>query len=88
MSKVAKVRNITESTLVKTGAGTLRQVIITSHTSGTMKLYDYLSATGTVLIPTTTFGATEREITFDKIPFSVGLYVELGGTAAMTILYD
>lgn len=36
-------KNITESTLVKYGAGTVRGIIVNSHTSGTIKVLDGLS---------------------------------------------
>lgn len=37
---MSKAYNITESGLVQRGNGTLRKVIINSHTSGTVKIYD------------------------------------------------
>jgi hypothetical protein len=89
MAKVAKLTNLSASGLVKTGAGQLEQIIVTSHTSGVIKMYDYLTGTSTVLIPSITLGASEREITFKGVPFAVGLYFELtSGTASVSILYN
>lgn len=80
--------NITASTLIKTGAGQAMGVIIGSHTSGTLKLWDNTSAATTVLVNTMTFGASERWIPFFGAHFVTGLYATVGGTADITIVYN
>ena len=47
------VRNITESTLLLQGPGKLKGIVVNSHTSGTLKIYDGLEA-GVVAVGTIT----------------------------------
>lgn len=86
-----KFTNITASGLVKTGSGVLHGVIINSHSSGTLKLWDNTSAAGTVICNTITFSAVattgERFIPFYGLAFSTGLYATIGGTADITLVY-
>ena len=79
--------NLSASALVKTGAGQIYGVIINSHTSGTLKLWDNTAASGTVLCNTITFVAGERFIPLLGATFGTGLYATIGGTADITILY-
>lgn len=83
-----KYRNITTSTLVKTGYGTINAVIVNSHTAGTLKLWDSLSATGAVIINTYTFPAGSSVIDLEEINFNTGLYATIGGTADITLIFD
>lgn len=68
-----KYKNLSASGLVKTGSGKAVGVIINSHTSGTLKLWDSTTADNNVLCNT--------------ITFSAGLYATIGGTADITIVY-
>lgn len=79
--------NLSASALVKTGAGQIYGVIINSHTSGTLKLWDNTAASSTVLCNTITFAAGERFIPLLGATFGTGLYATIGGTADLTILY-
>lgn len=79
--------NLSASALVKTGAGQAYGVVINSHTSGTLKLWDNTAASGTVLCNTITFVAGERFIPLLGATFGTGLYATIGGTADITILY-
>lgn len=79
--------NLTASALVKTGVGQVYGIIINSHSSGTIKLYDNTEASGTVLCNTITFGAAERYIPLYGMTFGTGLYAEIVGTADLTIAY-
>lgn len=79
--------NLSASALVKTGAGQAYAVIIASHTSGTLKLWDNTSAATTVLVNTMTFAAGERWVPLFGATFGTGLYATIGGTADITILY-
>lgn len=82
-----KHANISASALVKTGSGTLAGVIINSHSSGTLKLWDSLTAANTIICNTMTFAAGERFIPLYGITFNTGLYATIGGTADITIVY-
>lgn len=80
-------RNLSASALVKTGAGTVKGIVINSHSSGTLKLWDNTSAATTVLFNTMTFAAGERFVPLFDANFNTGLYATIGGTADITILY-
>ena len=83
----SKYTNITASTLIKTGAGTVQGFIVNSNTSGTLKLWDNTSAATTVIINTYTFPAGSSVVTFPAgISFYTGLYATVGGTADVTIV--
>lgn len=84
----AKYRNITADTLIKTGAGSVHGVVVNSHTSGTLKLWDNTSAASTVIANTYTFPAGSSVISFPTpIEFYTGLYADVGGTVDITIIY-
>ena len=83
-----KYTNIAASTLIKTGAGALHGIIVNSHTSGTLKLWDNTSAASTVLLNTITFAAGPNFVTLPMgVSFNTGLYATIGGTADITILW-
>ncbi len=75
--------NITESTLIETGPGTLQAIIVSNHSSGTVKVWDNTSAATTPITGTITLSTIavtgERTIPFFGIKFLTGLYVEIGG---------
>lgn len=83
----SKYVNISASALVKTGAGVIKGIVINSHTSGTIKLWDNTSAATTVLCNTITLASGERWIPFFEGSFNTGLYVTIGGTADITVFY-
>lgn len=79
--------NKTASGLIKTGFGQVFGVIVNSHTNGTMKLWDALTATGSVVVNTYTFPSGSGIYTFpEPINFQTGLYFTLGGTLDITLL--
>lgn len=82
-----KYKNLSASGLVKTGSGKVVGVVINSHTSGTLKLWDAVTATTPVLFNTMTFAVGERFIPLFDAAFSTGLYATIGGTADITIVY-
>lgn len=91
MSEVsgALYRNISASTLIKTGVGKVYGIVVNSHTSGTLKLWDNTSATGTVVCNTYTFPAGSSVVSFaEPINFVTGLYATIGGTADITVLFN
>ena len=81
-------KNFTSSNLVKTGTGIVMGIVINSHSSGTLKLWDNTSAATTVLFNTITLGATERWIPLFGAKFLTGLYVTTGGTIDATVIYN
>ena len=83
-----KYRNLTASALVRTGGGSVVGVIINSHASGTLKLWDNTSAATTTIVNTMTFAVGERFVPLYNASFTVGLYATIGGTADITIVYN
>jgi hypothetical protein len=83
----ATYTNITASALIKTGAGVIKGIVVNSHTSGTLKLWDNTSAATTVIFNTYTFAAGSSVINLPAVEFSTGLYATIGGTADITILW-
>lgn len=79
--------NISISTSVATGTGNLFGILINSHSSGTIKVWDSLAASGTVLANTITLAVGERFIDFKGATFGTGLYITIGGTADITVFY-
>ena len=83
-----KYVNTAASVAVKSAPGTVYGVIVNSHTSGTLKLWDNTAGSGKVLMNTYTFTAGSGNIMFPMgISFNTGLYATVGGTADLTILY-
>jgi len=78
----------TTTSLIKTGAGVLKGIIISSNTSGTIKLWDNTSAATTVLVDTMTIASGERYIPFFDATFDTGLYGTFGGTSELTIIFS
>ena len=84
----ASYSNISADTAVKTGAGRFYGFIVNSHTSGTVKVWDNTSAATTVLLNTITLAAGPQMWVFPvAIEFATGLYVDIGGTIDLTVLY-
>lgn len=84
----SKYLNGTTSQAVKSSAGTLYGIIVNSHTSGTIKLWDNTSAASTVLMNTFTVPSGSQVYTFPQgISFNTGLFITVGGTIDYTILY-
>ena len=83
-----KYVNLSASALIETGPGTLQGVVINSHSSGTLKFWDNTSAATTVIFNTITLSAGERWIPFFGAKFTTGLYLTIGGTADVTVIYN
>lgn len=85
----AKYLNGTTSQSVVAGAGKFYGLIINSHSSGTIKLWDALTATGTVIMNTYTLPAGSQTVLLPTpVDFYTGLFITVGGTADYTILYS
>lgn len=86
---LAKYKNGTASALVKTGEGALHGIIVNSHTGGTIKFWDSLTAATTVLANTYTFPSGSGTYMFPPgIIFTTGLYATVGGTLDYTIIFS
>lgn len=86
--KSYKYTNLTASALIKTGSGEVAGFIVNSNSSGTLKLWDALTATTPVLMNTYTFPAGSSVVSFPApINFVTGLFATIGGTADITIVY-
>ncbi len=84
----ASYTNLSASALIKTGAGVLKGIVVNSHSSGTLKLWDNTSAATTVLFNTITFAAGSGiVINLPAVEFSTGLYATIGRTADITLLW-
>lgn len=84
----SKYTNLTASASIKAGAGTFYGVIVNSHTVGTLKLWDSLSAASTVIVNTYSFPAGSQVIMLPQgVSFYTGLFATIGGTADITILW-
>lgn len=81
-------KEVTSSSLVYTGPGTLSAVIVASHSSGTIKFWDNTSAATTVLVNTFTFPTGSGVYNFGGAKFNVGLFATIGGTIDCTVLYN
>ena len=84
----------TTSQLLRTGAGVVHGFVITSHTSGTIRLIDGLSAgagrviVNTVTIPAVTVGPLVWQFP-EPAAFTTGLYVDINGTTIdYTVLWN
>lgn len=84
---ITKVKNITASTnAVKGGPGVLRGMYVNSTSSGTIKIYDALTQTGTVMNNTITPAVGYHS--FADGAFAIGLSVTIGGTLDITLYYE
>lgn len=81
-------KNLSASALVETGQGTLQGVIVNSHSSGTLKFWDSLTAANGVIFSTITLAAGERWIPLFGAHFSIGCFLTIGGTADVTVIYN
>ncbi len=83
-----KYKNLAASGLVKTGNGSVKGIIVGSHSSGTIKLWDAVTATTPVLVNTMALAVGERWIPLFGAEFNTGLFVTIGGTADITVVYN
>lgn len=82
-----KYTNGTTSQQILASAGKVYGIIVNSHTSGTIKLWDALTATGSVIMNTYTLPSGSQVITFPvPIECYTGLFITVGGTIDYTII--
>ena len=77
--------NITASTLLRTGGGTLVGMYVNSTTSGTIKFWDNTSAATTVINNTITPAVGYHPL--GNANFGTGLYATIASTLDVTIYY-
>lgn len=80
--------NITADTLIKSGPGNLQGIVVNSHTNGTIKFWDALTATGTVIFNTITFAAGPGFYPLFGAKFTVGCFADISATIDCTIIYN
>lgn len=80
--------NRSASALLVTGTGNLQGVVVNSHSSGTLKFWDSLTAANTIIFNTITLAAAERWIPLFGAKFTTGCYLTIGGTADVTVIYN
>lgn len=80
--------NITESSLIETGTGTLQGLVINSQTNGTIKFWDNTDEADTVIFDTIYFYSQERYIDFFGAKFTTGLYATITGTVNVTVIWN
>lgn len=75
------------SAVIETGNGELIGIFVSSSSSGTLKAWDNVAASGTVIFDTTD---TITAPCFLACPanFSNGLFVTIGGTVKYTVCYS
>lgn len=89
-----KSKQITTSTLIATigaqgGVGVANAIIVSSHTNGTLKLWDNTAGSGTVLVDTITYATGSSVINLLGPTFVKGLYADMNGTTqSITIVYN
>jgi len=89
LTSAVRFLNTTSSGLVKTGSGSVRGVIVNSHTSGTVKFSNGTTAVNDIMGTFTFPAAGSQVINFGSgVVFSTGLFVTVGGTANITVLYN
>jgi len=75
--------------LLKTGAGVVRRIIIGSNVAGTVTLHDNTSAAGTVITSVTSTTSTPCNQVELGVAFSTGLYCTTTGSGiSVTVVYD
>ena len=76
---------LTASGVLRAAPGTIKGFYVSSHTSGTVKIWDNPSAgSGTVVVNTITLAAGPQWVELGGLFGSTGLYATIGGTADIT----
>lgn len=83
-----KYKQLSASAQIKATAGAFHGYIVNSHSGGTLKFWDSDAASGAVLIDTITLPSGPTSLVLNNgIDCPNGLYVTIGGTASVTILF-
>jgi len=84
MRERTKYTNLTASGQVLAGEGWVAGMYVNSTSTGTVKLYDYLTATGTVIFNTITPAIGYHSL--GNVHCTIGCYAEVGPTLDVTFL--
>ena len=84
MRERTKYTNLTASDQVLAGEGWLAGMYVNSTSTGTVKLYDYLTASGTVIFNTITPAIGYHSL--GNVHCTIGCYADIGGTLDVTFL--
>ncbi len=80
---------VTANTAVSAVPSVANVILVSSHTNGTIKLWDSASASGTVALDTYTYAAGTQVIFLGGIKFNTGIFVDVGGTTQkITVLWN
>lgn len=82
-----QIKSVSTSTMVVAGPVSLNQIIVNSHLSGVIALYNGTLAILNTLHSSITLATGERWIPFNGEVFTDGLLIHVGGTAALTVQY-
>lgn len=86
---MAKYVNLTASATVKTGFGKVYGMYVNSTSSGTIKLWDNTSGSGTVINNTITPAVGYHKLGPEEgASFNTGLYATIGGTLDVTLYFE
>ena len=85
----AASKTISGSQLIFNGTGVVHGFIVNSHSSGTLKLYDNIAASGEVLVNTFTFPTGSSVQAFPApLVCNTGLYAEMTADESVTIVFN
>lgn len=87
--KTIYATNITADTLISSGPCKFYGYTVNSHTSGTLKVWDSLTAANKVINNTITFAAGSGITSFlsEGINCTTGLFADIGGTIDLTVYW-
>jgi len=73
------------TTLVKTGAGFLHKLLVPGGTLGAVTVYDSLTASGTIIVPTVT--PVAGGVLIEDVEFFTGLTIQTAAATVLTVSY-
>lgn len=86
---MAQATSLSASALVKNAGGKVYGFFIGSATSGTVKIWDGTTAAGRVIVDTTTAVSAPLNVPFPEPVQTVnGIFVTIGGTATVTVIWE
>lgn len=78
--------NQAKTTVVATGSGTLKRIVVNTTAAGTITVYDDESAVSTSLIATLKSSIAENSYEYD-VPFTRGLTIVTAAASDITVVY-
>lgn len=71
---------VTANAAVSAVPSVANAILVSSHTSGTIKLWDSTAASGTVALDTYTYASGSQVIYLGGLKFNTGIFADVGGT--------